>query len=54
MKNITLTEEQAKLILQTIDISIKSGGTQAAAILLPIVYTIEKQLQSAEISQNQE
>jgi hypothetical protein len=53
MKNITLTEEQAKLVLQAIDVSIKAGGTQTAAIILPLAYEIEKQLQSDSIKEKE-
>jgi hypothetical protein len=49
MKTITLSEEQAKLILQTIDVAIKVGGTQTAAVVLPLVYEIEKQLQNDNV-----
>lgn len=53
MKTINLSEEQAKLILQTIDVAIKVGGTQTAAAVLPLVYEIEKQLQgNISTSQN--
>ena len=54
MKTITLTEEQAKLVLQTIDISIKAGGTQTAAIILPLAIDIERQLRDTSLSQNNE
>jgi len=54
MKTISLTEQQAKIVLQAIDVAIKVGGTQTAAIVLPVVYDIERQLQSDTITQNQE
>jgi len=51
MKSVTLVENQAKLVLQSIDIAIKAGGTQSAAILLPLVYEIEKQLTTSSEEQ---
>jgi hypothetical protein len=52
MKKITLTQEQAKIVLQVIDVAIKVGGTQTAAATLPLVYEIEKQLQESTSAQN--
>jgi hypothetical protein len=54
MKNITLTEEQAKLTLQAIDVAIKAGGINSASILMPVAFAIDKQLQSVENAQTPE
>jgi hypothetical protein len=43
-KTVTLTEEQAKLVMQCLDLACKSGGLNAAAAILPVATSIEKQL----------
>ena len=43
-KTVTLTEEQAKLVMQCLDLACKSGGLNAAAAILPVAQVIEKQL----------
>ena len=43
-KQVTLTEEQAKLVMQCLDIAVKAGGLNAAAQILPLATSIEKQL----------
>ena len=43
-KQVTLTEEQAKLVMQCLDLATKQGGLNAASQLLPIATNIEKQL----------
>jgi hypothetical protein len=43
-KNVTLSEEQAKLVMQCLDLACKQGGLNAASQLLPIATSIEKQL----------
>jgi predicted aconitase len=44
MKTVTLTEEQAKLVMQCLDIAVKAGGLNAAAQILPVATAIEGQL----------
>ncbi len=44
MKTVTLTEDQAKLVMQALDLAVKTGGLNAAAQLLPVATSIEKQL----------
>ncbi len=44
MKTVTLTEEQAKLVMQCLDHAVKAGGLNAAAAILPVAQVIEKQL----------
>jgi hypothetical protein len=44
MKTVTLTEEQAKIVQQSLDAAIRSGGANAAVIILPIMQEIETQL----------
>ena len=46
-KQVTLTEEQAKLVMQCLDLAVKTGGLNAAAQILPVASVIEGQL-SAE------
>jgi hypothetical protein len=43
-KTVTLTEEQAKLVMQCLDLACKHGGLNAAAAILPVATSIEKQL----------
>jgi hypothetical protein len=44
MKTVTLTEEQAKLVMQCLDLACKQGGLNAAAQILPVATSIERQL----------
>jgi hypothetical protein len=43
-KTVTLTEEQAKLVMQCLDLACKQGGLNAAAQILPVATSIERQL----------
>ena len=43
-KTVTLTEEQAKLVMQCLDLACKQGGLNAAAAILPVASAIEQQL----------
>jgi hypothetical protein len=43
-KQVTLTEEQAKLVMQCLDLACKHGGLNAAAAILPVAQVIEGQL----------
>jgi hypothetical protein len=43
-KQVTLTEEQAKLVMQCLDLATKHGGLNAAAAILPVATAIERQL----------
>jgi hypothetical protein len=47
-KTVTLTEEQAKLVMQCLDLACKQGGLNAAAAILPVAQAIESQLAQAE------
>jgi hypothetical protein len=47
MKTVTLTEEQAKLVMQCLDLACKHGGLNAAAQILPVARAIEQQLTQA-------
>jgi hypothetical protein len=42
--NITLTSDQAKIVMQCLDLAVKTGGLNAAAQILPLATSIEKQL----------
>ena len=44
MNTVTLTSEQAKLVMQCLDLAVKTGGLNAAAQILPVAQTIEQQL----------
>jgi hypothetical protein len=48
-KQVTLTEEQAKLVMQCLDLATKHGGLNAAAAILPVAQAIEGQL-TAEVA----
>ena len=43
-KQVTLTAEQAKLVMQCLDVATKQGGLNAAAMILPVAQAIEGQL----------
>jgi len=43
-KQVTLTEAEAKLVMQCLDLATKHGGLNAAAAILPVATSIEKQL----------
>lgn len=43
-KQVTLSEEQAKLVMQCLDHAVKAGGLNAAAAILPVAREIEQQL----------
>jgi hypothetical protein len=44
MKTVTLTEEQARIVMQCLDLAVKTGGLNAAAQILPVATAIEGQL----------
>jgi hypothetical protein len=46
VNSVTLTEEQAKLVMQCLDLACKQGGLNAAAQILPVASAIEQQLTS--------
>jgi hypothetical protein len=48
-KTVTLTEEQAKLVMQCLDLAVKTGGLNAAAQILPLAGAIEQQLTKEEV-----
>lgn len=50
MKTVTLTEEQAKIVMKALDISVRTGGLESAAIALPVAHEIEQQLQLTSTS----
>jgi hypothetical protein len=47
-KTVTLTAEQAKLVMQCLDLAVKTGGLNAAAQILPVATSIEQQLTKEE------
>jgi len=48
MKTVTLTEAEAKVVMQCLDLAVKTGGLNAAAQILPVAQAIEGQLAQAE------
>ena len=48
MKQIQLTEEQAKNAMQLLDLAVKAGGLNASVLALPIAKAIEEQLTAKE------
>lgn len=48
MKQIQLTEEQAKNAMQLLDLAVKAGGLNASVLALPIAQSIEEQLTAKE------
>ncbi len=44
-KQVTLTAEQAKLVMQCLDLATKQGGLNAAAMILPVAQAIQQQLE---------
>ena len=44
MKTVTLTADQAKLVMQCLDLAVKTGGLNAAAAILPVAAAIESQI----------
>lgn len=50
-KQVTLTEEQAKLVMQCFDLATKHGGLNAAAAILPVATAIEGQLTAEQPEQ---
>ena len=48
MKTVTLTAEQAKLVMQALDLAVKTGGLNAAAMILPVAQSIERQLAESQ------
>ncbi len=49
-KTVTLSEEQAKLVMQCLDLAVKTGGLNAAAQILPVAGAIEQQLTKEEVA----
>jgi hypothetical protein len=47
-KQVTLTEAEAKVVMQCLDLAVKTGGLNAAASILPIATAIESQLVAAQ------
>lgn len=44
IKTVTLTEAEAKIVMQALDATVRQGGLNAAATILPIAQKIESQL----------
>lgn len=43
-QQVILTQDQAKLVMQALDVAVRQQGLNAALQLLPIAQDIEKQL----------
>lgn len=52
MFNLTLTQEQANVLIQLLDIATKAGGLQAAAPALGFVQLIQEAQQKAQQNDN--
>ena len=50
MNSVTLTAEQAKLVMQCLDLAVKTGGLNAAAQILPVATAIEQQLNPSTLN----
>ena len=50
MKSVTLNEDQAKLVMQCLDLATKQGGLNAAAVIMPVAQEIERQLTAEQAS----
>ena len=48
MKQVILSEEQAKKTIQLLDLAVKAGGLNASVLALPIAQAIESQLTAKE------
>jgi hypothetical protein len=48
MRTVTLSEEHAKLVMQCLDLAVKTGGLNAAAQILPVATAIETQLTASD------
>jgi hypothetical protein len=48
MNTVALTSDQAKLVMQCLDLAVKTGGLNAAAQILPVAGAIEQQLTQGE------
>lgn len=46
-KQVTISEEQAKLVMQCLDLATKHGGLNAAAVIMPVAQEIERQLHAS-------
>jgi hypothetical protein len=53
-KTVTLTEEQAKIVMQCLDLAVKTGGLNATAQILPLATSIEKQLTQQPTEEKQQ
>jgi hypothetical protein len=49
---VTLTEDQAKLVMQCLDLATKQGGLNAAAQILPVAASIERQLTTPALAES--
>ena len=48
MNTVALTSDQAKLVMQCLDLAVKTGGLNAAAQILPVATAIEQQLTASD------
>ena len=47
-RQVTLTAEQAQVVMQCLDHAVKAGGLNAASTILPLAVEIQKQLAGAD------
>lgn len=53
MKTVTLTEDQARAVMQLIDLAVKAYGLNAAVVALPLAQEIERQLTATQEIKNE-
>ena len=44
METVTLTKQEAQLVMQALDVAVRQGGLNTSAVLLPVAQKIEQQL----------
>jgi hypothetical protein len=45
---LNLTNEQLEVVMQSLDIAVKTGGLNAAPVVLPVAIEIQKQVKQEE------
>lgn len=53
-KTVTLSEAEAKVVMQCLDIATKAGGLNAAAQILPVAAAIDQQLTQQPTEEKQQ
>jgi hypothetical protein len=53
-KQVTLTEAEAKVVMQCLDLACKHGGLNAAVQILPVAQAIESQMTQQPTGETQQ